>query len=85
MVTHNFSQKLFPWQLESCEMSTVSALASIPSVAEIGLKLTKIQSEVALFSNIFSKNVILPHGTCAIINNLKISSTHNCNYDLKGQ
>ena len=46
--------------LATCDMSTLSLLASIPSMAKIGPKLTKLQSEVALFNNIFSKTVILP-------------------------
>ena len=60
MLTHNLQSKWFPSQPKSCAMSIISVLASIPSVTKIGLKFTKLQSEVALFSNIISKRVILP-------------------------
>ena len=58
MVTNNFPPKWFQWQPKSFDMSTVSVLASFPSVAKNGLQLTKLQSEVALFRHIFSKTVI---------------------------
>ena len=60
IATHYFPLKWSPWQPKSCDISIISVVASIPSVATIGLKLTKLQSEVALFSDIFSKKVILP-------------------------
>ena len=48
---------------KSCEISSVSLLIGIPNLMKIGIKLMKLQSEVALFSNIFSKTVILPQHT----------------------
>ena len=55
MVAYNFLTKWFPCQPKSCAMSTISSLASIPNIVKLGLKLTTLQSEVAVFSNISVK------------------------------
>ena len=43
------------------DMSSISVLASILSMAKIGLTLTKVQSEVPVFNNIFSKTEVYPN------------------------
>ena len=60
MVTHNVQPKWFPWEPKSYDMSIISVLASIQSMMKSGLKVMKIQSKVALFTNTFSKTVIVP-------------------------
>ena len=62
-VTHNFPLKWFPWQPKSCGMLTISLLARMlrTCMVNIGLKLTTLPSEVALFSNIFTKGVCSLH------------------------
>ena len=52
MVTHNFLPKWFPWQTKSCDILTLLLLTRILNMVKIGLKLLKLQSEVALFRNI---------------------------------
>ena len=74
MATHNSLPKWLPWQSISCDMWTISFLARIRNMMKIGLKLTILQSELALFSNIFSKTVFL--GTCGANFNL---SSQICN------
>ena len=52
--TDNFRTKGFPWQPKSCDMLTISLLSRMLNMVTIGLKLKKLQSEVALFQNIIS-------------------------------
>ena len=60
-------------QPKSCGMLTLSLFVCMLSMAKIGFKLTILQSEVTLFSNMFSKTVILPYCTFA---NTVIQSTY---------
>ena len=62
MMTHNCLPKWFPWDpINACDMSSVSLLAQIRNMVNIGLKLMKLQWEVAFFSNIFTKtNFAIP-------------------------
>ena len=71
MVIHNLPQKCFLWKPKSCNMLTISLLTIILNIVKIGLKLTKLQSEVALFGNIISD--------CAwFYNNIECSVYHRC-------
>ena len=56
MVTHNFPTKWVPWQPQSCDMLTISVFIKIlnTGMVNIGTKVTKLESEVALFRNIVS-------------------------------
>ena len=59
MVTY-FPTTWLPWQLKSCDMSTISLLTRMLNVMKIGLTLTKLQSQVTLFWNIIT-NFTLTH------------------------
>ena len=67
MITHNFPSKWLPWQPKSCDMSTIFLLIRILNTVKIGLKLMKLQWEVALLGNIISNfsrfylNVLVNH------------------------
>ena len=61
MVTHNFLPKWFSWQLKSCGMSTITLLTRMVYMVTVGLKMTKLQSEMLLYSGILS--AILPDFT----------------------
>ena len=61
MVRHNFCKNGFQGNQSyvTCQLYQCCTVY-IPRVVKIGLTLTKVHSEIALFSNIVSKTVILP-------------------------
>ena len=63
MVTHNFLPKWFPWQPISYDMSTISVLARIQNMLNIGLKATVSQCPILLVGTLSPPRMIKSYKT----------------------